>query len=138
MEQLRFADSLHKRRDLVVRHPDHKRLGLKPWLSAGGVKQHAELFGNEINPGTSYRVHRITPSENPVQTELAVLERDRRWNGSAYAVSRARRMDLLSCLITHASFHLTPNYAYPIFIALRSSSGRMLRLETMSSIHVVL
>jgi len=35
---LSFADSLRERRDLVVRHPDrnpdHKRSGLKPWLSA--------------------------------------------------------------------------------------------------------
>ena len=39
---LSFADSLRERRDLVVRHPDrnpdHKRSGLKPWLSAVGVK----------------------------------------------------------------------------------------------------
>jgi hypothetical protein len=37
-----FADSLRKRRDLVARHPDrnpdHKRLELKPWLSAVRVK----------------------------------------------------------------------------------------------------
>jgi len=35
---LGFADSLCERRDLVARHPDrnpdHKRSGLKPWLSA--------------------------------------------------------------------------------------------------------
>jgi hypothetical protein len=39
---LSFADSLRERRDLVARHPDrnpdHKRSGLKPWLSAVGVK----------------------------------------------------------------------------------------------------
>ena len=39
---LSFADSLRKRRDLVARHPDHnpdhKGSGLKPWLSAVGVK----------------------------------------------------------------------------------------------------
>ena len=34
---LSFADSLRERRDLVVRHPDRKRSGLKPWLSAVGV-----------------------------------------------------------------------------------------------------
>ena len=33
-----FADSLCERRDLVARHPDHKRSELKPWLSAVGVK----------------------------------------------------------------------------------------------------
>ena len=36
---LSFADSLRERRDLVVRHPDHKRSGLKPWLSAVGVNR---------------------------------------------------------------------------------------------------
>jgi hypothetical protein len=39
---LSFADSLRERRGLVARHPDrnpdHKRSGLKPWLSAVGVK----------------------------------------------------------------------------------------------------
>jgi len=39
---LSFAASLRERRDLVERHPDrspdHKRSGLKPWLSAVGVK----------------------------------------------------------------------------------------------------
>jgi hypothetical protein len=35
---LSFADSLRERRDLVARHPDHKRSGLKPRLSAVGVK----------------------------------------------------------------------------------------------------
>jgi len=39
---LSFADSLRERRALVARHPDrnpdHKRSGLKPWLSAVGAK----------------------------------------------------------------------------------------------------
>ncbi len=33
-----LADSLHERRDLVARHPDHKMSGLKPWLSPVGIK----------------------------------------------------------------------------------------------------
>jgi hypothetical protein len=39
---LSFADSLRECRDFMTRHPgrnpDHKRSGLKPWLSAVGVK----------------------------------------------------------------------------------------------------
>ena len=40
---LSFAVLLRERRDLVARHPDrnpdHKTSGLKPWLSAVGVKK---------------------------------------------------------------------------------------------------
>ena len=37
---LSFADSLRERRDLVVRHPDGRRIHprLKPWRSAVGAK----------------------------------------------------------------------------------------------------
>ena len=35
---LSFANSLRERQDLVVKHPDHKGSGLKPWLSVVGVK----------------------------------------------------------------------------------------------------
>ena len=45
---LSFADSLRERRDLVARHPDrnpdHKRSGLKPWLSVVGVKPFISYF----------------------------------------------------------------------------------------------
>jgi len=46
---LSFADSLRELLDLVTRHPgrnpDHKRAGLKPWLSAVGAKPFIYLRG---------------------------------------------------------------------------------------------
>ena len=44
VEPLSFAVSLGERRDLVKRHPDHKTSGLKPWISAVGVKQQIKGF----------------------------------------------------------------------------------------------
>jgi hypothetical protein len=52
VEPLSFAGSLRERRDLVTRQPDrntdHKRPGLKPWLSAVGVKPFISYFRGRI------------------------------------------------------------------------------------------